>query len=53
MSQAIIDTYIEELANGHVPGPVSEEAKVYQAWVWAEKQLESIKAALVVDWDFA
>ena len=46
MSQSVIDTYIEELANGHVPGPVSEEAKEYQAWSWAQRELESIKAEL-------
>lgn len=47
-SQAVVDTYIEELANGHVPGPVSEEAKEYQAWRWAEKELARIKECLQV-----
>jgi hypothetical protein len=37
--------YIEEIAEGRIPSADSEEAKEFRAWSWAQKQLESIKAA--------
>lgn len=42
----LAECYIEELAEGYVPGPDSEEAKEYRAWVWAQEQLEAIRWAL-------
>jgi hypothetical protein len=46
MNWILADCYIEELANGYVPGEESEEAKEYRAWSWAQKQLEEIRWAL-------
>jgi len=40
---ALMDTYIEELASGHIPARESEEAKDYRAWSWAQAQLAEIK----------
>lgn len=35
--------YLEELSEGRIPGPDSEEAKAWHAWSWAQEKLSEIK----------
>jgi hypothetical protein len=38
--------YLEQVSEGRIPGPDSEEAKEFRAWSWAQQQLEAIIAGL-------
>jgi hypothetical protein len=36
--------YFEQVSEGRIPGPDSQEAKEFRAWSWAREQLSKIKS---------
>jgi hypothetical protein len=42
----LAQVYVQELSEGRIPRPDSDEAKEYRAWSWAYEQLRRILITL-------